>query len=1043
MDTNPPYEEFVTHSEGFGGCIFFSLLGRDYLLSCGSDGDIRLLDLSGEKEPIDLYIGSSHLYQLACVSEPTAGVLFACEDNSLYWINLNLNDFSKHTRKIITRFASAVYCVTTDSSGRWIAAGAADFTIKLIPASAILTTNQYTCHVLDTHSAPVLSLSFSSDGLILCSTSCDGHLIVWCTNSRTVKHKISVLSPKVSDLSLSSSRLVAALSCMTADICFMATPQSFSEEECPSVPVYSSLDYHLIDRLVSNSTTDSRSSGTFHCCAWSPDSLYLAAGTALGHIIIWSCSVDDTRVIFKRVSILRHTLRGDIISVAWGVSNITGKLMLAAFTKSGYLILYESLELTPCTIQANANQLDDSLLDGLQAADLFDSQESHSNIQVNGSNINMEESSLDSKPQTSPTKTDRKAAKKRKFVPEWEEDIAIIEPEYSQSCSEPVIQPEPSLLRQESFQPSSWPPFSQITGSEHVCLCYNLVGVVISHKAPGAFEAESENKHFNFLIEVEFHDRGVHHPLQLIDPHWFSVGVLTDELLVLGGSGNRNVKKQPKDQCLIQVHRFNAWDGSKEWNAQLPEGENALCLAAGRDWIAVVSDSLILRLFGTEGTQFDLLKMPGYPVSTAGRGSRLILVYHQNCTLKDSQNMSYYLLAVSGMKLVLLAEGTLVISLNSELRWIGFTSAESPVILDSLGHLEVGRVNSRGVIWAPMLDFSKTVRKKRNTHKLVILGITPCLVEPTEDEESVCNEEIRYIVPSHGSHYPSLYPRPSVQVVTYNPPFCSVATSGVLSLEQRYFLSTFCYGQVAKQSQEELMRLFALAARSGSFQRALEVGALLNQQYKQLAITYSSRLQLSMLGQKMNSLLDAGRVEITDTAVTIDSEDPSFAISQAEHELKDSPLVPGEEIAPFLSAIRTNSTNRDSNLFSSAPANPFKNQKAPFSRASSIDNSFIKSVIQKSLGGKHTLSNVTDNKQQTSDLFSKQSKLGETRHPVKQTEANKSFNSVESSKPKPNTFKDWLEQTMPQLEADNPTLKKTELIQIATKKWREEKREIS
>ena len=68
MDTNPSLEEFVTHSEGFGECVFFSLLGRDYLLSCGSDGDIRVVDLSGEKEPTDLFIGSAQLYQLACVS---------------------------------------------------------------------------------------------------------------------------------------------------------------------------------------------------------------------------------------------------------------------------------------------------------------------------------------------------------------------------------------------------------------------------------------------------------------------------------------------------------------------------------------------------------------------------------------------------------------------------------------------------------------------------------------------------------------------------------------------------------------------------------------------------------------------------------------------------------------------------------------------------------------------------------------------------------------------------------------------------------------
>lgn len=71
MDMSPSVEEFVTHSDGFGDCRLFSLLGRDYLLSCGADGDIRMLDLSGDREPTDLYIGSAPLYQLACVTGDT------------------------------------------------------------------------------------------------------------------------------------------------------------------------------------------------------------------------------------------------------------------------------------------------------------------------------------------------------------------------------------------------------------------------------------------------------------------------------------------------------------------------------------------------------------------------------------------------------------------------------------------------------------------------------------------------------------------------------------------------------------------------------------------------------------------------------------------------------------------------------------------------------------------------------------------------------------------------------------------------------------
>lgn len=349
-----------------------------------------------------------------------------------------------------------------------------------------------------------------------------------------------------------------------------------------------------------------------------------------------------------------------------------------------------------------------------------------------------------------------------------------------------------------------------------------------------------------------------------------------------------------------------------------------------------------------------------------------------------------------------------------------------------------------------MLDFNKVIRKKKNILKVVILGVTPCLVEPSEEEDFVCNEEIRYLVSGHGSDFPSLYPRPSVQCVTYSPPFCSLSEE-MLSLEQKYFLSTFCYGQTARRTQEELMRLFALAARAGSFQKALEVGALLDKQHKQVAITYSSRLQLSMLCQKMKSLLlEVGNTE-PDTDIPMDSsDDPIVAISQAEHELalsQDSPLVPGDEIAPLLSAIRSTSNNKESNIFSSAPSNPFKNQKAGYSRASSIDKNFIKSVIQKSLGDKHAQAstNPTENKQNTASVFSKQTKLGEARpeKPTEPVESVKSVETVESTNHKPVLFKDWFEQTMPRLAADNPNLKKGELIKLATKKWRDVKGEDS
>ena len=344
-----------------------------------------------------------------------------------------------------------------------------------------------------------------------------------------------------------------------------------------------------------------------------------------------------------------------------------------------------------------------------------------------------------------------------------------------------------------------------------------------------------------------------------------------------------------------------------------------------------------------------------------------------------------------------------------------------------------------------MLDFNSALRKKKNSHKLVILGITPSLSEQNE-EDTFCSEEIRYIVPSHGAEFPSLHPRPSVQCATYRPLFCS-SSSDKLSHHQQYFLSALSHGHESRLSQERLMQLFASAARSGFFQRAVEIGALLTPQYKQLAITFSSRLQLSALCQRMSSLLAAAETDPAAEAAL----DTSLHASQAELELSpgqdlNSSLLPGEEIAPLLSALRASGRDNSAGIFSSAPTNPFRNQASALSRASSIDKDFINSVIQRSRGDKGIHPGGAKPDRKHVNCSSKQSKLtGEQSSlPSRQLAVPEvSSSAVDIEGDKPVGFKVWLEQTLPRLETDNPQLKKPELIQLATKLWREEKRIIN
>jgi hypothetical protein len=73
---------------------------------------------------------------------------------------------------------------------------------------------------------------------------------------------------------------------------------------------------------------------------------------------------------------------------------------------------------------------------------------------------------------------------------------------------------------------------------------------------------------------------------------------------------------------------LNAWDGSKEWSVDLPEGEEVLAVASGKGWVAVATDTRNLRLFTVAGTQREVFSLPGPVVCVAGSRNRLLTVFH-------------------------------------------------------------------------------------------------------------------------------------------------------------------------------------------------------------------------------------------------------------------------------------------------------------------------------------------------------------------------------------------------------------------------------
>lgn len=73
---------------------------------------------------------------------------------------------------------------------------------------------------------------------------------------------------------------------------------------------------------------------------------------------------------------------------------------------------------------------------------------------------------------------------------------------------------------------------------------------------------------------------------------------------------------------------LNAWDGSKEWSTVLSEEEEALCVGAGQGFVAMVTDTRMLRIFTTCGTQREVISLPGPAVCLAAHQHSLAVVYH-------------------------------------------------------------------------------------------------------------------------------------------------------------------------------------------------------------------------------------------------------------------------------------------------------------------------------------------------------------------------------------------------------------------------------
>ena len=638
------------------------------------------------------------------------------------------------------------------------------------------------CTSYEGHEAPILGVALDPEFLV--SSSCDGSVAVWKVGEET-DAKVMTFPGLLSKSSDSTTAPSPAKVSWQPQGMFFAVPVS------KGVKIFSRGTWELETEL---NCDDLGSEELVGVTAWSPDGIFVAAGTTKGQILIWNANT-------KKIALSKVTSRGyGICAIVWDCKK-TGEL--AFIDNQGYWGVLEKFapaEGKPGTEKAPAAAVHivddkDEFNEEELASMLFDNDDDDDN--ENSFNI-------------------RKIKKDTTgFLDEGsdvfgDEDSNFSKPDKKESetksgAQTPLLPPLPAAAAQpaevdvqEPFQPGSTP--SHLSSRFMV---WNSVGMV------RGYSGEDDNS-----VEVTFHDASVHHPLHIANHHGHTMADLTREAVVLACEASEDEMAPSR----IVVNHFSE---KKEWSLELPGKEEVMAVCAGQGWVAAATDRRQLRLLTVSGMQREVLSLPGPVVALAGWADRLMVAVHAAGTpLPGNQAISVAILNVLGDKRRHPCPNfePLPLAPRSYLSWLGFSDEGVPATVDSAGFVRL--LNSKvgsGAMWTQVCDTKAAVKGKSDHHFVVGLNVG--------------ERNVRSVV-CKGSRFPVTVPLPTVVVTPMSLPLCQPVTEKSV-LEETLLKSEMCAdlaaaaaggeGDLRQEQNETLVKLFALAVKAENEARALEV----------------------------------------------------------------------------------------------------------------------------------------------------------------------------------------------------------------------------
>ncbi|XP_029453292.1 WD repeat and HMG-box DNA-binding protein 1 [Rhinatrema bivittatum] len=801
------------HTEGHTDVCFDDK--GSYIVTCGSDGDVRIWENLDDDDPKTISVGEK-AYSFALKN----GKLVTAVSNN----TVQIHTFPEGVPDgILTRFTTNANHVTFNADGTQIAAGSSDFIVKIVQVDD--SSQQKT---LRGHEAPVLSLAFDPKDVFLASASCDGSVRVWKIADQACEMSRALLQ-KCSDVVNAKS------------ICRLAWQPKIGK--LLAVPVEKSVQLYERDSWRSQIIlSDDFLTQILNVVTWSPCGQYLAAGSIDGCIVIWDVT---TKECIERV---KHDRGYTVCGLAWHPS----RAQIAYTDNEGNLGLLENVcdgrgKKSTGKVQTTAAKDYDGLFDDdddendflnrepveFQEERPHEDDDDDDLMPISGrlkhrGSILDDDNSLEVpslKPGIDPAKNE--------VEDNYDDRTSSVQAFPAAALQRPIYDGPKPTPRQKPFQSGSTPSHLM-----HRFMAWNSVGVV------RCYNDEQDN-----AVDVEFHDTSVHHAMHLTNTLNHTMADLSQEAVLLACESTDELAS--KLQCL----HFSSWDTNKEWTVDMPKDEDIQALCLGQGWVACATSSLLLRVFTVGGVQKEIISLPGPVVSLAAHGDQLMIVFHRAVGFDEEQCLGVQLMELGKRKRQTLRGDPLPLTRKSYLTWVGFSAEGTPCYMDSEG---IVRMLNRALCntWTPVCNTREHCKGKSDHYWIVGIHENP--------------QQLRCI-PCKGARFPPTLPRPTVAILPFKLPYCQISTEKGQMEEQFWrsvvfsshldYLSKNEYeydenykNQMTKEQQELLMKMFALSCKLEREFRCIELTELMTQNVMNLAIKYAFRSKRLTLAQRLGDL---------------------------------------------------------------------------------------------------------------------------------------------------------------------------------------------